>query len=297
MKIVVIGKNGQLAWELTRLNKARLNKESVEILCLGREQIDITDIANLEKTLSALNPDALINAAAYTAVDLAETEKDAAYLINATAVGNLAQLCSQLSLHLVHVSTDFVFAGESGIPYLPSDVYAPLGVYGASKAEGEKLITQILPEHGCILRTSWVYSSHGQNFVKTMLRLMAEKPELGVICDQIGSPTYAKGLAEACLYAACHRITGIHHWTDAGVASWYDFAVAIQEIGLSLQLLDKAIPIKAIATKDYPTPAKRPSYGVLDKTSLAEAFSGLLPIHWRTQLNIMMKELKDQNKK
>ena len=288
MKVVVIGKNGQLAWEL-----ARLNTERVEVVCLGREKIDITDRVSLEKTLLALKSDAVINAAAYTAVDLAEKEKDAAYLVNATAVGNLAKVCSKLTLHFVHVSTDFVFAGESGVPYLPSDVYAPLGVYGASKAEGEKLITEILPEQSCILRTSWVYSSHGQNFVKTMLRLMEEKPELGVISDQIGSPTYAKGLAEACLYAACNSVTGIHHWTDAGVASWYDFAVAIQEIGLSLQLLNKEIPIKAISTKDYPTPAKRPSYSVLDKTSLTEAFSGLSLVHWRVQLNKMMKELKE----
>ncbi len=289
MKVVVIGKNGQLAWEL-----ARLKTEQVEILCLGREQIDITDIVSLKKTISTLNPDSVINAAAYTAVDLAEKEQETAYLINATAVGNLAQVCSQLSLHLVHVSTDFVFAGESGIPYLPGDTYAPLGVYGASKVEGEKLITQTLPEHSCILRTSWVYSSHGQNFVKTMLKLMIDKPELGIISDQIGSPTYAKGLAEACLYAACYRVIGIHHWTDAGVASWYDFAMAIQEIGLALQLLDKAIPIKAISTKDYPTPAKRPSYSVLDKTSLIEVFSGLSPVHWRKQLNEMMKELKNE---
>jgi dTDP-4-dehydrorhamnose reductase len=291
MKVVVIGKNGQLAWEL-----ARLNTEQVEVICLGREKIDITDSVSLEKILSALKPDAVINAAAYTAVDLAETEKDAAYLINATAVGNLAKVCSQLSLHFVHVSTDFVFAGESGTPYLPSDEYAPLGVYGASKAEGEKLITEILPKQSCIIRTSWVYSSHGQNFVKTMLRLMKEKSELGIISDQIGSPTFAKGLAEACLYVACNSVTGIHHWTDAGVASWYDFAVAIQEIGLSLQLLDKAIPIKAISTKDYPTPAKRPSYSVLDKTSLAENYSGLPLVHWRVQLNKMMEELKDESK-
>jgi dTDP-4-dehydrorhamnose reductase len=289
MKIVVIGKNGQLAWEL-----AKLQTKQVEIVCLGRNEIDITKLADIKDKLIELKADAVINAAAYTAVDLAETEKEAAFLINATAVGNLAKACAELSLHMVHVSTDFVFAGESGIPYLPDDAYAPLGVYGASKAKGEKLITQTLPKQSCILRTSWVYSSHGQNFVKTMLRLMAEKPELGVISDQIGSPTYAKGLAGACLFAAMHKVTGIHHWTDAGVASWYDFAVAIQEIGLSLNLLDKEIPIKAITTKDYPTPAKRPNYSVLDKTSLQVAFSDLSPIHWRVQLNGMMVKLKNE---
>ena len=289
MKIVVIGKNGQLAWELSRLQTDQL-----EIICLSRQQIDITDKEGIKQTLLAHNPDAVINASAYTAVDLAESEQEEAYAINATAVGNLADVCSQLSLHFVHVSTDFVFSGDSGTPYLIDDAYAPLGIYGASKAEGEKFISQFLPNSSCIIRTSWVYSSHGNNFVKTMLRLMAEKPELGVIWDQIGSPTYAKGLAEACLYAAANQVSGVHHWTDAGVASWYDFAVAIQEIGVSLQLLDEAIPIKPIPTKAYPTPAKRPSYSVLDKTSLSDSFPELVPNHWRTQLTEMMRELKNQ---
>ncbi|MCK5888703.1 MAG: dTDP-4-dehydrorhamnose reductase [Methylococcales bacterium] len=285
MKIVVIGKSGQLAWELDQLNTEH------EVICLGRTDIDITDKAKLYETLSQLAPQAVINASAYTAVDLAETEQEQAHLINATAVGYLAEVCQQLSLHLTHVSTDFVFSGNSGTPYLPNEPYAPLGVYGDSKAQGEQQLLQHISEQSCIIRTSWVYSSHGQNFVKTMLRLMAEKPELGVISDQIGSPTYAKGLAQACLMAAENKVNGIHHWSDAGVASWYDFAVAIQEIGLSLRLLDKAIPIKPITAKDYPTPAKRPSYSVLDKTSLAEAFAELPPVHWQTQLHKMMEKL------
>lgn len=287
MKIVVIGQNGQLAWEL-----ARLENDQVDIVCLSRTQVDITDKKSLKDTLSQHAPQTVINASAYTAVDLAETEQEQAYLINATAVGNLAEVCSQLSIHLVHVSTDFVFGGENGVPYLPNEPYAPLGVYGESKAQGEKLITQTLPNQSCIIRTSWVYSSHGNNFVKTMLRLMADKPELGVISDQIGSPTYAKGLAKACLTAAVNKVTGIHHWSDAGVASWYDFAVAIQEIGISKKLLDKTIPIKPITTKDYPTPAKRPHYSVLDKTSLTKALPDLPLVHWRVQLNEMIEELK-----
>ena len=287
MKIVVIGKNGQLAWEL-----AKLKHDDIEIICLGRGDIDITDKHALNDTLSSLSPDAVINASAYTAVDLAESEQDQAFLINATAVGNLADVCLQLSAHFVHVSTDFVFCGDNGTPYLPSEPYAPLGVYGESKAEGEKLISQTLPDQSCILRTSWVYSSHGNNFVKTMLRLMAEKPELGIISDQIGSPTYAKGLAEVCLDAAINKVKGIHHWSDAGVASWYDFAIAIQELGLAQGLLDKSIPIKPLTTADYPTPAKRPSYSVLNKSSLATAFPDLTLVHWREQLNNMMSALK-----
>lgn len=291
MNIVVIGKNGQLAWELARLKNDKKN-----IICLSRTEVDITDKNSLKETIMQHSPDAVINASAYTAVDLAETEKEQAHLINATAVGNLADVCAQLSIHFVHVSTDFVFSGESGVPYLPNEPYAPLGVYGESKAQGEKLISQILSDQSCIIRTSWVYSSHGSNFVKTMLRLMAEKPELGVISDQIGSPTYAKGLAKACLAAAVNKITGIHHWSDAGVASWYDFAVAIQEVGVSKKLLDKVIPIKPITTKDFPTPAKRPHYSVLDKTSLADAFPGLSLIHWRAQLSEMMDELKTNDR-
>lgn len=286
MKIVVIGRNGQLAWEL-----ARLSSQDIELICLSREQIDISDKRVIKETLEKYQADAVINASAYTAVDLAETECEQAYLINATAVGHLAEVCAQLSLHLVHVSTDFVFGGEKGSPYLPTDPYEPLGVYGASKVAGEQLISKIIPEHSCIIRTSWVYSSHGNNFVKTMLRLMAEKPELAVISDQIGSPTYAKGLAQACLYAAVNKVAGIHHWSDAGVASWYDFAVAIQEIALATKILDKAIPIRAISTQDYPTPAKRPHYSVLDKTSLASAFPELPQVHWRVQLKAMIREL------
>ena len=294
IKIVVIGKNGQLAWELAKINENN-NKTDFELVCLSRDQIDITDKTNIEQTFLNYDADAVINASAYTAVDKAESDQDNAYLINSTAVGNLAEVCKKLNLHLVHVSTDFVFSGDSGIPYLPNDQYAPLGVYGASKADGEKLLTKTLSEQSCTIRTSWVYSSHSQNFVKTMLRLMAEKPELGVISDQIGSPTFAKGLAEACLYAAINKVTGIHHWSDAGVASWYDFAVAIQELGLERGILKNEIPIKPITTKDYPTPAKRPSYSVLDKTSLADAFSGLQPIHWRAQLNTMLGELSNES--
>ncbi|NOQ16500.1 MAG: dTDP-4-dehydrorhamnose reductase [Methyloprofundus sp.] len=287
MKIIVIGQSGQLAWEL-----ARLSDENIEIICFGREQIDITDIGSIKSKLQASGADAVINASAYTAVDLAETERDNAYLINATAVGNLATVCAQLSLHFVHVSTDFVFGGTKGVPYLPNEPYEPLGVYGESKAAGEQLIRQIIPEQSCIIRTSWVYSSHGNNFVKTMLRLMAEKPELGIISDQIGSPTYAKGLARVCLLAAVNQVVGIHHWSDAGVASWYDFAVAIQEIALAKHMLAKAIPIKPIMTKDYPTPAKRPNYSVLDKTSLIGALPELVQIHWRVQLTTMLDELQ-----
>lgn len=291
MNIIVIGKSGQLAWEIARLSDAHNN-----IVCLGRNDIDLTNKSSVIEALQRHNAEAVINAAAYTAVDLAETDKDNAYSLNSIAVGILADVCHELSLHLVHVSTDFVFDGEKGSPYLTDDTINPLGEYGASKAEGEQRLKSHLPQNSCVIRTSWVYSTHGNNFVKTMLRLMAEKPQLGVICDQIGSPTHAKGLAKACLYAATNKVSGIHHWTDAGVASWYDFAVAIQELALANNMLKKKIPIKPISTSEYPTPAKRPSYSVLDKASLASDFSELPTMHWRAQLADMLCELNSLNK-
>ncbi|WP_338027053.1 dTDP-4-dehydrorhamnose reductase [Colwellia maritima] len=251
MKIVVIGKSGQLATELSYLAN-----DEIEIICLGRHDINIEDKSAIEKALTHLNPDAVINAAAYTAVDLAEKESEQANQINGYAVGYLAQVCNSLAMHLVHLSTDFVFDGNNSTPYLTTNKHAPVNTYGASKAIGEKLLIEIMPKNSCIIRTAWVYSTHGNNFVKTMLTLMENKPELGVISDQIGTPTYAKTLAKACIHAAVNKLSGIYHWTDQGVARRYDFAVAIQELALEKNLISKNIPIKAITTADYPTPKK-----------------------------------------
>ena len=289
MKILVIGKSGQLAWELSQLSST-----DHEIVCLGRNDVDIASSSSLIDTLTTYQAEAVINASAYTAVDQAESDTENAYALNALSVGNIAQACKSLSIPLIHISTDFVFHGDKGSPYLSSDDISPLGVYGASKAEGEKLITEIYPENSAIIRTSWVYSTHGNNFVKTMLKLMSSKPELGVISDQIGSPTYAKGLAEGCILSLTNtvdKLNGIHHYTDTGVASWFDFAVAIQNIGLEFGLLDKKIPIKPITTAQYPTPAQRPHYSVLSKTSLVEALPEVSLLHWQEQLRNMMAEL------
>lgn len=289
MKIIVIGKSGQLACELHQLSSPEHT-----IICLGRNDINITDPDSLCNTLKQQQAEAVINASAYTAVDKAETDSDNAYAINSNAVGCITQACKSVSIPLIHISTDFVFQGDKGSPYLPNDAINPLGVYGASKAKGEKLISEIYPEKTAVIRTSWVYSTHSNNFVKTMLNLMRTKPELGIISDQIGSPTYAKGLAQACLNGLDNKLTGIHHYTDTGVASWFDFAVAIQNIGFELGLLDKKIPIKPILTSQYPTPAKRPHYSVLDKTSLTEALPELSLFHWQTQLQHMMTALKTE---
>ena len=286
MKIVIIGRSGQLACEIQQLQSTEL-----AIFCLGRDDVDLSCLLKLTEQVELLEPDAVINASAYTSVDTAESDQENAFKLNCEYVGNLASVCKKLAIPFIHISTDFVFHGDKGSPYLPDDTINPLGKYGASKAAGEKLIFDIYPQMSCVLRTSWVYSTHGNNFVKTMLKLMSSKLELDIISDQIGSPTYAKGLAVACVQAARQKVSGIHHYTDNGVASWYDFAVAIQEIALSLGMLEKEISINAINTADYPSPAKRPHYSVLDKSSFLNAFPSCKLVHWRKQLENMMREL------
>jgi dTDP-4-dehydrorhamnose reductase len=285
LNIVVIGKSGQLAQEIMRL------AGDDKMHCLGRDDINILDAVSLTSVLNRYQPEGIINASAYTAVDKAESDQSNAYALNQTAVANLATYAKQHHCHLVHVSTDYVFGGDKGAPYQVDDSYHPQGVYGASKAAGEKALLDIYSQASCILRTSWVYSNHGNNFVKTMLRLMAEKPELGVIDDQIGSPTWARDLAKACIYAIKNQVSGVHHWTDNGVASWYDFAVAIQSLALEKGLLTHAIPVKPIPSSAYPTPAKRPHYSVLDKSTLASKFCELVPQYWRKALSDMLDEL------
>ncbi len=280
--IVVIGKNGQLAFEIARL--------APQAVCLGREDIDITSQTNLADKLDSLQPKAVINASAYTAVDTAETDQHNAYLLNQTAVANLARYCKASHAFFVHVSTDYVFNGEKGAPYTVNDAIEPQGMYGKTKAAGEADVLSIIPNASAIIRTSWVYSAHGNNFVKTMLRLMKEKPQLGVIDDQIGSPTWARGLAQACIEAAAQRISGVYHWSDEGVCSWFDFAVAIQQLGMAKGLLSQLVPINPIPSSAYPTPAKRPHYSVLDKTLTRETFSAELS-HWQVQLSAMMDEM------
>lgn len=283
--IVVVGKSGQLACELKKLHR--------DFIFLGRDDINLFDQEALNNTLSNLSPTAIINAAAYTAVDKAETESESAYALNAEAVKLLASYCKENHCHLVHISTDYVFQGDKGSPYLESDSLSPLGVYGVSKAQGEKYLQEILGSDGCILRTSWVYSSFGNNFVKTMLKLMASKEQLSIVGDQIGSPTWARSLAEATVFAAQNEVKGVFHWTDLGVASWYDFAIAIQELAVEKGLLTDSIPLYPINTEQYPTPAKRPHYSVLDKSNTIDIFTGIDNKHWRCQLSAMLDELKE----
>ena len=286
MKVVVTGKGGQLAWELEKTKPGEF-----EAVFLSRAELDVSDTEAVHDVISELKPDVVINTAAYTAVDKAETNASAAYESNSFGARYLAEACLQIGARLIHVSTDFVFDGKKAVPYTPYDAPNPLSVYGASKLEGEREILQKLNSSALVVRTSWVYSAHGNNFVKTMLRLMAERSKLSVVYDQVGSPTWARGLAE-CLWCCVGKreVSGVHHWADAGIASWYDFAVAIQELALEKGLLTSQTEIRPIPSVEYPTPAARPAFSVMDKT-LAEKALGLNTIHWRAQLSLMLDSL------
>ncbi|MCK4789852.1 MAG: dTDP-4-dehydrorhamnose reductase [Desulfobacteraceae bacterium] len=290
-RILITGANGQLGWELQRTAP-----EGCHLIPLGSQALDITDESAVIKCIKKHQPELVINTAAYTAVDRAEEEKEKAYAINAEGAANIARVCAASNIRLIHLSTDFVFDGEQDTPYRPYDPPNPQNVYGASKLEGERLVNEATEEKALILRTAWVYSSHGNNFVKTMLKLMGEREQLGVVEDQIGTPSWGKGIAQA-IWAFSSRpmAKGIVHWTDAGEASWHEFAVAIQEEVYALGLLDNKIPIKAISTKDYPTPARRPAHCVLDKTETWELL-GYNASHWRQSLKQMLVELKPELK-
>jgi len=285
MKALITGAGGQLGQALQQTAPA-----GAEIVALGHASLDIGDGDAVAATIGEAAPDLIVNAAAYTAVDRAESDAEAAYRINAQGPGHLAAAAAAHGARLVHVSTDFVFDGAAGMPYRPEQTAAPLGVYGASKRAGEEAVLAAAPG-ALIVRTAWVYGASGHNFVRTMLRLMRERDEVRVVADQIGTPTYATGLASALWALDAARASGIHHWTDSGAASWYDFAVAIQEEALAIGLLDRAVPVIPIATSDYPTPARRPAYSVLDKAS-AVALVGAPAPHWRVHLRDMLGVIK-----
>ena len=283
MKLLITGAGGQLGQALQAVVP-----RDVDIVAAPSAALDIGDADAVAAYIDAVKPDLLINAAAYTAVDKAEGDADAAFRINGEAVGYLSRAVAASGARFVHVSTDFVFDGEAGRPYAPDAPTAPLGVYGASKLRGE----QQAGDEALIVRTAWVYGSRGANFVRTMLQLMAERDELRVVADQIGTPTWATSLADGIWKLAAADARGIYHYTDSGAASWYDFAVAIQEEALVLGLLGRAIPVVPIPSIAYPTPARRPHYSVLDK----EGTSALIgvPPHWRANLRRMLAEVREQ---
>ncbi len=284
--VLVTGAGGQLGRELQRAAP-----EGMTLCALARADLDLADAEAVDTALAELSPGVVINAAAYTAVDRAESEIERAHAGNVTGPANLALACARRGARLIHVSTDFVFDGQAGSPYTPDQATGPVSEYGRSKLAGELAVRDALPD-ALIVRTAWVYSAFGGNFVKTMLRLMGERDELGVVADQVGTPTWAAGLAQMLWTAAQTELGGTYHWSDAGACSWYDFACAISEEGQALGLLDSDTHIRPLTTADYPTPAQRPAYSVFDKTATWRDFD-VAPIQWRRQLRHMLQDLKD----
>ncbi|WP_340588371.1 dTDP-4-dehydrorhamnose reductase [Erythrobacter alti] len=280
MKVLITGANGQLGGALTASAPEGASLHTVDI-----DDCDLTDAGAIKELVEQAAPDLIVNAAAYTSVDKAEGDEAAARAINSGAVAALRQAHAG---KLVHISTDFVFDGTSSRAYRPEDERRPISAYGRTKAEGEDHLA-----HGDILvRTAWVYTAGGVNFVRAMLRLMQEKPALGVVADQIGAPTWASDLARTIWALVAAEATGTFHHSDAGVASWYDFAVAIQEEALALGLLKKTIPITPIPTNAYPTPAARPAFSLLDCSKTRELL-GDGHTHWRVNLRRMLEEEKN----
>ena len=288
MKALITGANGQVGRELQRTKP-----DNWEIIALSHTELDITNYAEIASVFQKHQPDIAINAAAYTAVDKAESEIDSAYKVNDGGAANIAKAAEDSQSRLIQISTDFVFDGSKSKPYLPDDNPNPINVYGKSKFQGELAVMSATKNKALILRTGWVYSSRGKNFVKSMLKLLTEKDYINVIADQVGTPTWGQNLAHAIYNLAnLYDVHGIYHWTDAGVASWYDFAIAIQEEAQELGILHHVIPIKPIRTVDYPTPAMRPSYSVLDKTATWQIL-GYAAMHWRKSLRLMLSEIKE----
>jgi len=288
-KILVTGANGQLGKELRGFSSMHTG---LEFVFLSKEDLPIHQFELVRNYFNTLKPAYCINCAAYTAVDKAESEKDLAFLINGEAVGVLAAICKEHNTKFIHISTDYVFNGEAAYPYTESALTDPINVYGASKLEGEEQALQLNPD-SIIIRTSWLYSSFGKNFVKTMIQLMSEKDQIKVIKDQLGSPTNAADLAETIfnIIGFCHSQIydwnpGIYNFSNEGIISWYDFAKEIKEI------TNSPCVIKSISTKEYPTPAKRPVYSGLDKTKIQKTF-GVKLKKWEDSLRTCISDIQN----
>ena len=285
-KILLTGVTGQVGQELQK-TLVPLG----EVVSVTRQDLDLTEPEQIRRAIAELKPDLLVNAAAYTAVDKAETEPKLATAINGVAPTIMAESAQQLGATLVHISTDYVFNGQNYTPYAEEDPPAPLGVYGKSKLMGEEGVRNNCDRH-IILRTAWVYGSRGHgNFVKTMLRLGAEREQLRVVSDQIGSPTWSYDIAAAITKLVSQSVTGTYNFSSSGVASWYDFAVAIfseaDRLGFPLKIKE----IIPITTAEYPTPAQRPAYSVLSKVKITQTLDNYPP-HWQQSLKQMLSELQ-----
>ena len=288
MKVFVTGSEGQLGRTLMEALPG-----TVYLAGGNLPEIDISDRSALESQFAAERPDFVINAAAYTAVAKAESEPEIAERVNVDGARNVAQAAREAGARVVHLSTDFVFDGEKSEPYVPDDAPAPLSVYGRTKLDGEAAVLDGTEGDAIVIRTAWLYSRFGQNFVKTMLRLMGERDTLSVVADQRGTPTWARSLAEV-IWAAIDQDLpgGVYHWTDGGEASWYDFAEAIYKEARGSGMLDRDVAIRAIPTEEYQTPARRPAYSVLDCSATVAAL-GVEQRPWATPLQQMLAEMRD----
>lgn len=286
LNILITGAKGQVGSELQALHA----NYSYTFFFTDREILDITDKEALKSYIKTNTIDTIINCAAYTAVDKAESDVSNADAINHTAVQYLAEIAKEKNIKLIHISTDYVFDGKNYRPYIETDSTAPQGVYGATKRKGEETLLHVNPKNSIIIRTSWVYSSFGNNFVKTMLRLGKEKEQLGVIYDQVGAPTYARDLAKAILDILPeikNENLEIYHYSNEGVLSWYDFAKEI------MKMAKLECKINPIETKEYPTPAQRPHYSLLNKSKIKKAFSISIP-YWKDSLDACLKTLGER---
>ena len=286
--ILITGAGGQVGQALANFESEH------RLVALPRAELDITDSAQIERAILSSGADVVINAAAYTQVDRAEEEPDRAYAINRDGVANLASACREFDLPLLHISTDYVFAGDKSGAYVESDPVAPLGIYGKSKAEGEAALQANLERH-IILRSSWVFSATGANFVKSMLRLGEERGELSIVADQTGCPTSARSIAEVLLriterYLEGHAIEwGIYHYCNQPQTSWFEFAWEIFDQVPGFENLT----LRQISTREYPTPAERPKNSVLE-CDKAEANFGLVPHHWKKELSAVLRRLSGE---
>jgi dTDP-4-dehydrorhamnose reductase len=284
--ILVTGSNGQVGSEIRALHA----DYPYNFFFTDRSALDITDATAVEKFIETNNINTIINCAAYTAVDKAELNEANADAINYLAVKNFALTCRQKNIKLIHISTDYVFDGKNYKPYTEEDTTNPNGVYGKTKLDGEKALLHVAPANSIIIRTSWVYSSFGANFVKTMLRLGREKEQLGVIYDQVGTPTYAKDLARAILEILPNiknEKPEIYHYSNEGVLSWYDFAKEI------MRMVKLPCRVNPIETKEYPTPTTRPHYSLLNKSKIKQEFGIEIP-YWKDSLDACLKTLGER---
>ena len=288
MKVLIAGAAGQVGQAL-----ARSRPEGITAVAVTRAALDIADRDAVHRAVELHRPDLVINAAAYTAVDKAESDRDEARAGNALGPRHLAEAAAVSGARLIHLSTDFVFDGMSSAPYRPDDPPAPLGVYGATKLEGERAVLAALPGRALVLRTAWVYAAAGRNFLLTMLRLMREKGAVRVVADQIGTPTRAANLANA-MWQVAHRpgLRGVLHFTDAGVASWFDVAVCIGETLRAADRIGDDVAITPVDTVRFPRPAPRPRCAVLDKHATWERL-GWTPPHWRAGVIASTREILD----